>query len=364
MKKDNTCDQSVKTTKNSIVGLPNTENCVFAINLSKDFKTEHILIGEFENVQEYLMGADAELLANEKRPFGTLVDEISQLNNHPDIFNAYLNMHQPDKINNNQCDDALKILHKAAYSSNQAEKYIVIRLIQEKNNAQKNNISDIAHIGKIIAWPYLYTNNICENILQWQNNSHEQKDLQFIMPEEYDGEDDCLLQTRTAFSINGKNILAYQITDTSIISLLLWYMYIVFESGGKLQICKQCKKIFYTKKKGEELCSDKCRKSQRKFNKAKFDEKSKADKYEAEYKKVYMTWYNKLKKIRKDPSIAAEVLFDLEQEYREFCEKAKKKKESVKSAHITLEEFNAWISEQQAYAYEKLENTKVGVRTH
>ncbi|MDD4592662.1 MAG: hypothetical protein PHG06_19885 [Parabacteroides sp.] len=86
------------------------------------------------------------------------------------------------------------------------------------------------------------------------------------------------------------------------------------------------------------------------IDKAKFDERAKKTDYEPEYKRVYMYWYNRLRKINFNDSVPAEEKEQISSGYKDFCFEAKKRKNSVKKRNTEFNDFRSWLIEQQNHA--------------
>jgi hypothetical protein len=58
--------------KSEDFGLPITQNCIFAVSLDMKKKTEHIVIGESEQMKRFVNGFDHEFLFSARRDIGSL----------------------------------------------------------------------------------------------------------------------------------------------------------------------------------------------------------------------------------------------------------------------------------------------------
>ena len=331
--------------------IPHTENCVFALNLDKERNKEHVLIGELRNVQKYLLGYDADLLVNESRPLGTLLKEFPEkIDDSSGFYHACMVLHQypPSYFYNGGFNESLHYLEEAALSLNLAERFVAIRLIQEKNKQLMNEEIDYDNLFQIIAWPFLFESSAKDAFEQWQRIKHTKGNLRSIFPHSIKEILDHQMSTFTLYSANAKSATAYQAADISLLPLLLWY--IVFSSKEYYRQCKNCGEYFLVLNKGEELCSDACKKNQWRIRKAHFDEKAKETKYEPAYRGAYMYWYNRLKKIRSNASVTKDEIEFLESEFKEFCNMAKERKKIVKANSTKFNEFNAWLLSQEGYA--------------
>lgn len=334
-----------------ILSVPHTENCVIALNLDKDLKEEHVLIGELKNIQRYLLGYDAELLANEKRPFGTLVEELSETNDSLSFLYARngLSLYPPRIAST--FHESLQFIKETAASSNLAKKFVAIRIFQElfKTDSSKEKDVYLSDIIQNISWPFSYNESSAKKvILQWQQNRHTVENLRHLFM--FESDRTLFNPLYTLFTADGKSMTSYQAADTSIISLLPWYMLSVYSTEEYFQICKQCGKVYHATQKRQGFCSDECLRIQRRINKASFDERAKVTAYEPEYKRIYMYWYNRLKKIDSYVSVSAEEKEQLFSEFKDFCFEAKKRKNSVKKRNTEFAEFRNWLIEQQNHA--------------
>lgn len=119
--------------------IPYTENCMFALNLNMERREEHVIIGEFENVQRFLLGYNADLLVNEKRPFGTLIDELSEVTDNLNFLSARNELSlYPFNTYRHEVNESLIFLHESTASTNLAKKFVAIRIYQEFYKAKKN----------------------------------------------------------------------------------------------------------------------------------------------------------------------------------------------------------------------------------
>ena len=64
--------------------------------------------------------------------------------------------------------------------------------------------------------------------------------------------------------------------------------------------CSQCGRVFFAPDARSNLCSERCRKASKKVAKKSFDSKSREEEYEQAYKREYMFWYNRIKKLEKN----------------------------------------------------------------
>ncbi len=89
------------------------------------------------------------------------------------------------------------------------------------------------------------------------------------------------------------------------------------------------------------ICSDKCRKAQRKKNKQRFDDATREVDYEITYRNENMYWYNRIQKAKKR-GISGNTLAEPQEAYDEFKRVASIKKKQVKEGLLSFSDFDMW----------------------
>ena len=128
-----------------------------------------------------------------------------------------------------------------------------------------------------------------------------------------------------------------------------YYLNTVYTKQAFFQYCKRCGKLYVAhtaKVKG--FCSEECRKAQQKDNRKKYDDSVKGDVAESNYRAAYMYWYNRMKKLRRDPDVDAGKLAELEREFKAFRDEATRRKKEVQRKRADVGAFMAWLDEQRS----------------
>ena len=81
---------------------------------------------------------------------------------------------------------------------------------------------------------------------------------------------------------------------------LIYYRQRILEADMVMRTCSQCGRVFFAPDSRSNLCSERCRKASKKAAKKSFDSKSKEEGYELAYKREYMFWYNRIKKLEEN----------------------------------------------------------------
>lgn len=342
-------DNESKTAIRRLNQLSQTENCVIALSLDEKRKEEHVLIGELTNVKKYLLGYNSKLLANEKRPLGTLINEMCDKTNIENFIHIQFHMFSCfPNIRKTIFEEDLRVHEKIMKSKNLAERFVAIKLVEERIRQLKDD--HLQRIDGIIAWPYLGENYTKDILVKWQMHRGDEKRFRSVFPHGPSYMIDFMMSTQTLYAANGKDIAVYQVVDRSIISLLLWYIHIAFQNNEYYKECRNCGEMFRAKNSHEKLCSDACKKNRRRINKAKFDKRAKETKYELADKRVYMYWYNRLSKIKKDTLVPDNEKEFLRSKFKAFRNEALIKKSLVKSGELEFQQFNEWLLEQEGVA--------------
>jgi predicted nucleic acid-binding Zn ribbon protein len=145
-----------------------------------------------------------------------------------------------------------------------------------------------------------------------------------------------------------KETSEYAVTDKSALSIAVYYLKRVYESGRYIQACPICGRSFVAKTAGmTTLCSDECRRIQGKENKRRFDERAKRTSYERSSKNAYMYWYNKIARLRDMPEIPNHLLKKAESLFKAYTEESAKQKKAVAKKQTNPEVFEAWLLSQR-----------------
>lgn len=282
------------------------------------------------------------LLANEVRPFGTLLEEMGidgglRISDMAGGFWPETIYHRPDIF-----ETAIKTAEELYASDNLVRRFVVLRLWQEwRNTVEQKKNHEVRNIIDDIVDPIRL--NHLRKLLTWQNMFHRGDSYSVFGP---------LYFHRPAYIMyrHGDPLVPYHVTDLSALSLYMHYFYTVYAKHDYFQYCKHCGKLYVAPTaKTEGFCSETCRKAQQKENRQRYDEKVREDKAERAYRNTYMYWYNRLKKLRQSHDIEPEKLAELEHEFKAFCAEGKKRKKAVQKEGRDERAFIGWLLGQQDY---------------
>ena len=134
---------------------------------------------------------------------------------------------------------------------------------------------------------------------------------------------------------------------SSLLPTVAYYMHKIGEWNYAFQCCKVCGKDFLARSRHYELCSDDCRKEQAVAAKREFDERAKGDRLEQLDEAAYYYWYNRWRKLKKGKAANPEWAAAFKTAFAAFREEAVKRKADVKRGELRLNDFAAWLIEQQ-----------------
>ena len=73
----------------------------------------------------------------------------------------------------------------------------------------------------------------------------------------------------------------------------------------------------------------------------------KGDAAESNYRAAYMYWYNRMKKLRRNPNVDAGRMAELETAFKAFRDEATERKKDVQRKKADVGAFMAWLDEQR-----------------
>lgn len=119
-------------------------DCVFAMHLDTAREKEHVLVGERNQVRQYLLGnKNALLLAEATRPFGSfLLDCSAPLSNILADIRAIL-VDSTGRKKSAYFDRATESLETLRYSDNLTHRFVAVRIREEFGKACTNNKMDL-----------------------------------------------------------------------------------------------------------------------------------------------------------------------------------------------------------------------------
>ena len=321
--------------------IPILEKPLIAVRIDLKRKREHIVIGEFDDVNRYLRGwKKRTIIFEEIRPIGSfLLDikpkamELRDLMGH-----LYNNICKKPYINT-------KVIEDFYNEGNPPMKFLILKIWGEYLNAlerfadkkdkesEKNKARDMYTAREEMTLPFRYI--LMDEILKWQGSDiiNPLSD----MPYEY-----YKYPVQKILVPDRRNIIEYLVSDNTLLPIIISYMQTIYEEKKYFSYCKVCGKLFLSTDFNKNvICSDKCRKAQQKKNKQKFDNATCKVDYEITYRNENMYWYNRIQKAKKR-NLDEKALAELQEAYKEFQSVASIMKKQVKDGTLSFNDFDMW----------------------
>jgi len=137
---------------------------------------------------------------------------------------------------------------------------------------------------------------------------------------------------------------------SSFVPLISYYLHKIDEWKRVFQKCKVCNKIFLTRSRHYELCSDKCRKVKNTTAKREYDERTKDDFPEKCYDSAYNYWYNQKRKLKRDNTATQDKIIVFNNAFTTFRKEAIKQKSEVRQDKKKTADFTAFLEKQKDIA--------------
>ncbi|MDL2273257.1 hypothetical protein LJC34_01710 [Oscillospiraceae bacterium OttesenSCG-928-G22] len=311
---------------------------LFALYLDTEKQREHVLIGEERQVRNHLLGYyETTLIADDTRPFGTLIQECS-----PPIVREMAEIQvalctSTGRRKSMLFEPAKAYLQGMLDSDNLAKQFIALRLWQEFIRTDKRNEHDLIDRVETLTLPLRF--NILQDALQWQEYlsvyNHSRLDSEYFRH-----------SASVLFKID-THLTEYHATEWSLLPLIPYYLKHVYNERNYIHACKVCGRLFQTTTpKHNIFCSTECKKEQVRLNKQEHDERVKELSYEQAYEAGYTYWYNRLAKLRRTGADAEKVA-QVEQAFKAFRAEAKRRKKSVAEGILPATDFEGWLLEQR-----------------
>lgn len=132
----------------------------------------------------------------------------------------------------------------------------------------------------------------------------------------------------------------------SLRSSLIYYRQRILDAGMVMRTCSQCGRVFFAPDSRSNLCSERCRKVSKKAARKNFDSKSKEEEYEQAYKREYMFWYNRIKKLEKNHA-PQEQIQRAKAALRQFRKEAGQRKKQIQNGDLSTVQFINWMIGQE-----------------
>ena len=336
----------------NIPNIPQFKNAVIAINLDQKKKKEHIIIGDFEDVNRYLRGAKKDKIIYEKtRPFGSLLLDIQpNVNFFADIRVMILNTKKENRSN------IISMIEKLYANENPVLKYIALKLWEEYNRllkAIKEKDSDYNGMDRLEYLTLPFRHHLIHEILEWQKMTPENPLADMLY-------DYFMFPVLTLYTATLTQTKEYAAVDFAVMPLVLYYLKSIYDNHKYFSYCKVCKKLFLSPDLNKTtICSAKCRKIQQKKNKEKYDNATRNVDYERTYRNEKMYWYNRIQKAKKR-GISGKALAELQEAYEEFKRVASIMKKQVKEGSLDFATFDRWYLDMRCEIDDLMEKHGLG----
>lgn len=143
--------------------------------------------------------------------------------------------------------------------------------------------------------------------------------------------------------IKGKNGAEYAVTDVSLVSMVEYYIRLLYSKSLFPRYCLNCGKLFIAKSSlFDVLCSDACRKQRNSEKLSRYKEKHN-DEYEAQYMKVYQRWYTRIRRAKEKGQLTGDNLQLCNDIFSNFTSESYEKRNGVRNGDISPEAFSEWI---------------------
>lgn len=324
--------------KNEQPCIPTLKKPTIAINIDFKKKKEHLVIGDFDNVNEFIRGRkNVEIIFDKIRPLGSfLLDIITEPEYFSDVKANFC------EISKKKYTENLRVAEGLYKAENSILKFIALSLWDEYGRilrASKEKDEEYPVLKKLedLTLPFRY--NLMENILNWQK--HKPFNPLMDMPKEY------FRYPALAMVIpQVKGTIEYIASDFTLLPLIVYYLKTIYERKKYFSFCKVCGNLFLAPDNNKTfICSDKCKAVQQKKNKKKYDDTHKSDYAEKLHKSEYQYWFNRLSKAKRKND--QEAVSDIEKSFAEFKRISKIKKKQVNTSLLSQNAYYLWCLEQR-----------------
>ena len=340
--------------KIELPNIPMLKKPVIAINIDFKKKKEHLIIGDFDNINSFLRGQkDVEIIFEKIRPIGSfLFDVITDADYFSDLM-AYFSDTTKEKYFIN-----LKIVEELYRAENPLLKYVGLQLWDEysrilKADKEKDEDYPVRQRLEDLTLPFRYS--LINKILDWQKNKPYNPLLD--MPPEY-----YKCPTLMLVIPGMKGTTEYIASDFALFPLIIYYLRTIYEHKKYFNYCKVCGKLFFPPDYSKTtICSDKCKEKQQKVNKKKYDEFHKDIDYEKAYKNETQYWRNRINKAKRHklPEEEIERVYELYDNFKTISLKMKKDIEKGEFTYVALDN---WFLDQREVINKFMEDNHIDKR--
>lgn len=324
--------------KNEQPCIPTLKKPAIAINIDFKKKKEHLVIGDFDNVNEFIRGRkNVEVIFDKIRPLGSfLLDIITEPEYFSDVKANFC------EISKKKYTENLRVAEGLYKAENPILKFVALSLWDEYGRilrASKEKDEDYPVLERLedLTLPFRY--NLMENILNWQK--HKPFNPLMDMPIEY-----YRYPALNLVVAQTKGTIEYAASDFALLPLIVYYLKTIYERKKYFSFCKVCGNLFLAPDNNKTfICSDKCKAVQQKKNKKKYDDAHKSDYAEKLHKSEYQYWFNRLSKAKRKND--QEAVSDIEKSFAEFKRISKIKKKQVNTSLLSQNAYYLWCLEQR-----------------
>lgn len=324
--------------KTELPNIPMLKKHVIAINIDFKKKKEHLVIGDFDNVNAFVRGQkNTQIIFEKIRPLGSfLLDIITVSEYFSDIKANFC------EISKEKYAENLRVVEGLYETGNPVLKFIALSLWDEysrilKAGKEKDGAYPALERLEDLTLPFRY--NLMNNVLTWQK--HKPFNPLMDMPTEY-----YKYPALTLVIPQTKATTEYVASDFSLFPLIVHYLKTIYAKKKFFSYCKVCGELFLAPDNNKTfICSDKCKAVQQKKNKKKYDDAHKSDYAEKLHKSEYQYWFNRLSKAKRKND--QEAVSDIEKSFAEFKRISKIKKKQVNNGLLSYEAYYGWCLEQR-----------------
>lgn len=325
--------------KNELPNIPTPKKPIIAINIDFKKKKEHLVIGDFDNVNAFIRGQkNVEIIFEKIRPLGSfLLDIITEPEYFTDVKTNFCETSK-EKYAENLC-----IVEGLYGAENPVLKFIALSLWDEygrilKADKEKDEEHPVLERMEDLTLPFRYS--LIDNILFWQK--HKPFNPLIDMPTEY-----YRYPALTLVVPQTKGTTEYIASDFTLFPLIVYYLRTIYEQNKYFSNCKVCGRLFLAPDNNKTfICSGKCKTKQQKMNKKKYDDAHKGDCTEKLHKAEYQYWFNRLAKAKRKNN--KEAISDIENAFAKFKEISLIKKKQVYDGLLSHNGYYGWCIEQRA----------------
>ncbi len=332
--------------KIDVPNIPMLKNPVIAINIDFKKKKEHLVIGDFNDVNNLVRGRkNIKIIFDKIRPLGSfLLDIITEPDYFADVKVSFCEISKEKYAQN------ISVCEGLFEADNPILKYLGLKLWEEytqfiRADKEKDEAYPVLDRMEDMTLPFRY--NLMNEILMWQK--HKSFNPLLDIPSDY-----YRYPLRSIIIPSSKATKEYVVSDFTLLPLILYYLKTIYEQKKYFSYCKVCGKLFLAPDNNKTvICSKKCKDKQNKLNKQKFDAEHKGDYTASLHKNEYQYWYNRLAKAKRKNNEKA--VKEISKAFEKFSEFSTIKKKQVDDGLLTSYAYYDWCMNQRILIDEIME---------